>query len=158
MMPLTEARYEDSCRGPGSDSRKRKLLGIFLASGCDTKSKQYINESYAIISQKGQRNETEWVPLASILRHYGINEAWRRINRGSITARKDPSCPEEWQFRQERQITYSDDNETETHSAVGPLVFHFVAICVQVLCCSLLLLLKACTFFVVATTAEVKNT
>ena len=70
--PEAAKQYSSSCRGVGSDDKKKALLAAFLAAGRDIKSKVYLNESCALGITAGTLDTKEWVPFAAILKKYGI--------------------------------------------------------------------------------------
>ena len=65
----------------------------------------------------GQREEESWMPFQTMVRKYGLAELMRRIQKGTISARKDPDDDEEWQFRDIVITKYMDNNEKASRSA-----------------------------------------
>ena len=65
----------------------------------------------------GQREEKSWMPFQTMVRKYGLAELMRRIQKGTISARKDPDDDEEWQFRDIVITKYIDNNEKASRSA-----------------------------------------
>jgi len=65
----------------------------------------------------GQKEEETWLPFQSMVRKYGLAELMRRIQKGSISARKDPDDEDEWQFRDIVVTKYMDNQEKTTRAA-----------------------------------------
>ena len=74
-----DLQWSTHCKGPGSDSNKKALLKVFLANkGGLKKNDHYMKEMVSLTTVEGQRDTEEWVPFASILQRYGLQEALRR--------------------------------------------------------------------------------
>ena len=110
-------QYAGSCRGVGSDDKKKALLHAFLAAGRDIKSKVYVNEACSLGFTSGTKDSKEWVPFAAILKKYGIAETRRRLSKGSISFRKDPSDPSEYQFLDQRLQMTHEETVSHKHEA-----------------------------------------
>ena len=65
----------------------------------------------------GQKEEESWMPFQTMLRKFGLAELMRRIQKGTITARKDPDDDDEWQFRDIVVIKYMDNSEKSSRQA-----------------------------------------
>ena len=90
----TEA-YAKFGTGAGSDPAKKKMLEIFLKCGRDCKAQAYHQAVSKFTFSEGSRTTEEWVPFATILKKFGLNEAMRRLKKGGILVRKDPTDPDE---------------------------------------------------------------
>ena len=95
---LASEAYAKFGTGAGSDPAKKKMLEIFLKCGRDCKAQAYHQAVSKFTFSEGSRTTEEWVPFATILKKFGLNEAMRRLKKGGILARKDPSDPDEWEF------------------------------------------------------------
>lgn len=97
------------CSGPGSQNRKQRLLAIFAKHRCDPNAGALVESFITITTTHKSQDTQEWVPLAQILQRFGVQEAWRRIQKGSIQSRKDENV-DEWEFSLKRHI---EGNSTE---------------------------------------------
>ncbi|CAK9024633.1 unnamed protein product [Durusdinium trenchii] len=72
--------WSDLAKGKGSDPHKKALLQCFLKLGGDLKSKKevYMKELVSYCKVHGHTSSEEWVPFATVLKHYGLAEAMRR--------------------------------------------------------------------------------
>ncbi|CAK9072998.1 unnamed protein product [Durusdinium trenchii] len=69
--------WSDLAKGKGSDLHKKALLQCFLKLGGDLKSKKevYMKELVSYCKVHGHTSSEEWVPFATVLKHYGLAEA-----------------------------------------------------------------------------------
>eukprot|EP00435_Cladocopium_sp_Y103_P026058 s1496_g6.t1 len=73
-----DLQWSTHCKGPGSDSNKKALLKVFLANKGDLKKNDhYMKEMISLSRVEGQKDTEEWVPFASILQRYGLQEMRR---------------------------------------------------------------------------------
>ena len=106
--------WKDNCTGPGSTENKHKMLGIFLKAGGQIKNSQaYFQEMSKISKETGTKSSEEWVPFETIKLRFGLAELSRRIQRGTIVARKAEDDENEYEFRVVKKIAYSDQSTKE---------------------------------------------
>ena len=96
--PELDKVWKDNCAGPGSTENKHKMLGIFLKAGGQIKNSKSLKE---------------WVPFETIKLRFGLAELSRRIQRGTIVARKAEDDENEYEFRVVKKIAYSDQSTKE---------------------------------------------
>ncbi|CAK9026784.1 unnamed protein product [Durusdinium trenchii] len=103
--------WSDLAKGKGSDPHKKALLQCFLKLGGDLKSKKevYMKELVSYCKVHGHTSSEEWVPFATVLKHYGLAEAMRRVHRGTILCRKDPEDECEWQFCLKKKLEWTKE-------------------------------------------------
>ena len=101
--------YDLVAKGAKSMDTKKKLLNIFLQLGQSCKGQPYVDALVQLTISKGQVTSQEWVPFATIMKKYGLQELMRRVRKGSVQVRSDPEDPEEYEFRDVRKV------ETESH-------------------------------------------
>ena len=114
---LASEAYAKFGTGAGSDPAKKKMLEIFLKCGRDCKAQAYHQAVSKYTCSEGSRTTEEWVPFATILKKFGLNEAMRRLKKGGILARKDPSDPDEWEFLDRK--TQEFQQSCNEHSNAG---------------------------------------
>ena len=61
----------------------------------------------------GTKSSEEWVPFETIKLRFGLAELSRRIQRGTIVARKAQDAENEYEFRVVKNIAYSDSSTKE---------------------------------------------
>ena len=90
------------------------MLGIFLKAGGQIKNSQACFQEMSEISkQTGTKSSEEWVPFKTIKLRFGLAELSRRIQRGTIVARKAEDDENEYEFRVVKKIAYSDQSTKE---------------------------------------------
>ena len=114
---LASEAYAKFGTGAGSDPAKKKMLEIFLKCGRDCKAQAYHQAVSKYTFSEGSRTTEEWVPFATILKKFGLNEAMRRLKKGGILARKDPSDPDEWELLDRK--TQEFQQSCNEHSSAG---------------------------------------
>jgi hypothetical protein len=114
---LASEAYAKYGTGAGSDPAKKKMLEIFLKCGRDCKNQAYHQEVSKYTFSEGSRTTEEWVPFAHILKKFGLNEAMRRLKKGSILARKDPTDPDEWEFLDRKVQEFQQSNLEQSSAA-----------------------------------------
>ena len=93
----------------------------------------HLHICFVATSFSGNKESEEWVPFATILQRFGLREAMRRafqqnlcagfhlssghqlqphapatkVQRGTIKVRNDPRDLEEWQFKLEKEVSYT---------------------------------------------------
>lgn len=113
-------QWTKAATGPGSTPAKNKLLMVFLKAKGDLKnSTAYVNTLATLSKTTGTKHEEEWVPFARILQEYGLNEVKRRLSKGSIVAKKAEDDPDEWVFRLNKTIKYSDEQHHQQMGLAG---------------------------------------
>ena len=91
---------------------------------CQCKSVELLEDTHLMIQALiemnrtfGQKEEETWLPFQTMVKKYGLSELMRRIQKGTITVRKEPEDEEEWQFRDIVVTKYMDNNEKTVRSA-----------------------------------------
>ena len=114
---LASETYAKFGTGAGSDPAKKKMLDIFLKCGRDCKAQAYHQAVSKYTFSEGSKTTEEWVPFATILNKFGLNEAMRRLRKGGILARKDPADPDEFEFLDRKTQEFQHSNFE--HSSAG---------------------------------------
>ncbi|CAE7463086.1 unnamed protein product, partial [Symbiodinium pilosum] len=73
----------------------------------------YFQEMSKISKISGTKSSEEWVPFETIKLRFGLAELSRRIQRGTIVARKAQDAENEYEFRVVKNIAYSDSSTKE---------------------------------------------
>ena len=113
--PDLAKKYEACATGAKSSGTKKTLLNSFLKLGHSCKGTPYVEALTQISVSRTSSTSSEWVPLNTIMKKYGMGELMRRVNRGSVQVRADPSDPEEYEFMDTRKVEL--DSTTELHTA-----------------------------------------
>jgi hypothetical protein len=113
--PELNKTYDQVAKGTKSMENKKSLLNIFLKLGQTCKGQPYFDALTQMTFNKGTKKTEEWVPFATICKKYGLQELMRRVKKGSVAVRQDPSDLEEYQFQDVRTIDV--EGSFETHSA-----------------------------------------
>ena len=113
--PGLAAKYDAVAKGTKSMDNKKQLLNIFLKLGQSCKGQAYLDAITGLTFSKSSTVSEEWVPFATIMRKYGLQELIRRVQKGSVAVRSDPNDPEEYEFKDVRKI--DQEGQTESHSA-----------------------------------------
>ena len=74
-----EEKWNTHCKGNGSDPKKKALLKVFLQNeGNLKKNDHFMKEMVRLTEVSGKKEKEQWVPFATILHRFGLNEAMRR--------------------------------------------------------------------------------
>ena len=90
---------------------KKDLLHIFLELGQSCKGQPYAEALTKLTFSKSSETSSEWFPLNTIVKKYGMAELMRRVNKGTVKVRADPADPDEYEFQDVRKI--DTDAQTE---------------------------------------------
>ncbi|CAE7668531.1 slc38a6, partial [Symbiodinium necroappetens] len=107
-----------SIRGPGSDSKKKKLLKAYLVGGGF--KDVYFSVSATFSKTREQEEETSYVPWKKAVDYYGLSELKARILSGSLLARRCPRDPRFWEVGKEVSTSRDKsrfDFQTTGHAA-----------------------------------------
>jgi len=107
--------YDMVAKGTKSMENKKALLNIFLQLGQSCKGQPYVDAITQLSFSKGSNVSQEWVPFATIMKKYGLQELMRRVQKGTVAVRSDPHDPEEYEFSDVRRV--DTESTYESHSA-----------------------------------------
>jgi hypothetical protein len=112
--PGAEDGYQMAATGKRSMSVKLDLLKTFLLnkSSCKGSAMQQAFLSYGVTI--GQKSKESWRPFVYMSNYYGVAELLRRVQDGSILARKDGN---EWEFKLVQRTSYKDEHNAGGHHA-----------------------------------------
>lgn len=108
-------KYDSVASGPKSTDTKKTLLNLFIKLGQTCKGQPYVEALTSLTFAKTSSSSSEWVPLNTIMKKYGMQELMRRVNKGSVLVRADPNDPEEYEFQDIRKMDI--ESQTESHTA-----------------------------------------
>ena len=95
---LRRQEYRKLVSGTGALRKAKDLLLAYLKSGRDVKGQHYQEQLATLTETRSQKTREGWVPWATICTRYGEQEALRRLNRGTLQARRCDEDPAEWEF------------------------------------------------------------
>lgn len=101
VMAKSDQSYKTATSGTGAWAKKRALLFAWGQGGKEAKGSTWSNAVAEISTEKTDKLESTWQPLAAMLTKYGREELLSHLQCGSIITQRHPKNPKFFQFKDE---------------------------------------------------------
>jgi hypothetical protein len=107
-VPGAQEGYLQAACGKRSKEVKLDLLKAFLANNCSCKGQAMQQAFMSHGITVGSKSKESWRPFVYMSQYYGVSELFRRVQNGSIAARKNN---DEWEFKLVQTTSYRDEHD-----------------------------------------------
>ena len=101
VMAKSDQSYKTATSGTGAWAKKRALLFAWGQGGKEAKGSTWSNAVAEISTERTDKLESTWQPLAAMLTKYGREELLSHLQCGSIIMQRHPKNPKLFQFKDE---------------------------------------------------------